>query len=120
MNPLEKALFQEETGTAEPLLCIRTKTRIDAGRWWRSVPVWLCVAGDELTMFAVARRRYFERSAIADCGASHYNHASGELVVEPAEQLRLSRFAMSPREALSILNFIKNYDKQTLTKTTKC
>ena len=55
---------------------------IDAGRWWRKTPVWLCVLDKELLMLAVARRRHAERIAIADCQASHYSHATGELVIE--------------------------------------
>ena len=57
-------------------------------------------------MLAVARRRYVARIAIADCPDSHYNHASGELVIEPGEALQFSRFKMSPREAIRILSIL--------------
>ena len=107
MNELEEKLLREETGGADPRLCIRTGTRIDAGRWWRRTPVWLCVVGDELILLAVARRRYFERVALADCQASHYSHATGELVVGPTERLRVHRLVLSPREALGVLDFLK-------------
>jgi hypothetical protein len=117
MNDLEKTLLDEETGGAAPRLCIRTGTRIDAGRWWRRVPVWLCMVGDELLLLAVARRRHVERMAIADCHASHYSHATGELVIEPSESLRINRFSLTPREALQVLNFLKKDYQQPITET---
>ena len=106
MNRLEQQLLREETGDAEPRLCLRSRARIDAGRWWRRTPVWLCVMENELCMLAVARRRYVARIALSDCTASHYNHATGELVIVPGESLRFSRFPVSPREALRILSFL--------------
>jgi hypothetical protein len=115
MNELELKLLREEIGDAEPSLCIRTGTKIDAGLWWRRTPVWLCVVGSELILLAVARRRYFERVSIADCHASHYSHAVGELMIKPAESLRLHRFAVSPAEAIRVLDFLKKTsDDRTL------
>ena len=102
MNELEKQLFEQQLGGAEARLCIRSRARIDAGRWWRSTRVWLCVVGEELVMLAVARRRYFARVALADCGESHYHPLTGEFVIEPAGDLRFSRFPVSPREALQL------------------
>ncbi len=118
MNALEKKLLDEETGGAEPRLCIRTGTRIDAGRWWRRVPIWLCMVGDELLLLAVARRRHVERVRMADCHASHYSHATGELVIEPGDSLRFNRFTLSPREALQVLSFLNKDQKQPITDTT--
>lgn len=106
MNALEKQLLSEETGGAEPLLCVRSRTRIDAGRWWRKTPVWLCIARNQLILLAVARRRYLERVALADCLPSHYCHATGELVIETRAALRFNRLALSPREALTILEVL--------------
>ena len=103
MNELETQLLRETVGDAEPSLCIRSGARIDAGRWWRRTPIWLCIVGGELVMLAVARRRYLEKVALADCAASHYSHATGELVIEPVENLRFNRFRLSPREAIQIL-----------------
>lgn len=107
MNGLESALLKELTGGAEPKLLLRTRTRIDAGRWWRSNPIWLCITADELILFAVARRRYTERIPLADCQASHYAHSTGELVIDPTESLRIKRLSLTPREALNALDFLK-------------
>jgi hypothetical protein len=106
MTPTESALLKELTGGAEPKLLLRTRTRIDCGRWWRRNPVWLCITADELLLFAVARRRYNERVPIADCHASHYAHTTGELVIDPSGSLRINRLSLTPREALNVLDFL--------------
>lgn len=107
MTPTESTLQTELTDGAEPKLLLRTRTRIDAGRWWRRNPVWLCITANELILFAVARRRYAERAPLADCHASHYAHATGELVIDPTETLRIKRLSLTPREALNALDFLK-------------
>ena len=107
MNWREQQLLREEVGDVKPSLCIRSRARIDAGRWWRRTPVWLCVVANEIVMLAVARRRYFAKKPISECSDSHYNHATGELVIAPGEDLQLSRFPLSPRDALAILKFFK-------------
>ena len=106
MNHKERQLLQDEVGSAEPRLVVLSKAKIDTGLWWRRTPVWLCVVGDQLVMVSVARRRYIERVAIADCPSTHYNHASGELVIEPGGDLRVSRFPMSPGNAIRLLEII--------------
>jgi hypothetical protein len=106
MTQIESALLKELTGGAEPKLLLRTRTRIDAGRWWRSNPIWLCITVDELILFAIARRRYTERVPLADCQASHYAHSTGELVIDPTESLRIKRLSLTPREALNALDFL--------------
>lgn len=103
MNELEKQLLRETVGDAEPRLTVRSKTLIDTGRWWRRSPMWLCVMADELMMLAVSRRRYVARLPLEGSEGSHYCHTSGELVVEPGEELRVNRFRVSPREALELL-----------------
>lgn len=107
MNPTESALLKELTGGAEPKLLLRTRTRIDCGRWWRRTSVWLCITASELILFAVARRRYSERVALTDCQSSHYAHSSGELVIDPTESLRIRQLSLTPREALNTLDFLK-------------
>lgn len=104
MNEIETQLFRDECGDAEPKLLVCTKTRIDAGRWWRPTRTWLCVMENELVMLAVSRRRYVVRVPLSDCAESHYCHATGELVIGPVEGLRVDRFRLSPREALAALS----------------
>ncbi len=106
MNEKEKKLLLEATGGAEPILCLKTKTRLDAGRWWWHAPVWLCVTHAELILFAVARRRYLERVALKDCAESSYCAATGQLLLAPVEGLEVSRLALSPAEALQVLRLL--------------
>ena len=113
MNSRERQLLREEVGDAEPRLCLRTKAKIDAGRWLRNSRAWLCVMEDELIVLAVARRMYFSRIPLSECQGTHYNHATGELVIEPGETQQFSRFRMQPRDALSILKLLKS-EKQLL------
>lgn len=111
MNELELKLLRDETGGAEPDLCIRTGTMVDTGRWWRRSTVWLCVTNNDLIMLAVARRRFFARIALRDAGASRYHHPSGELVIEPGEALPLRHFKLTPGDALRILDIIHTASK---------
>lgn len=106
MNQLESALLTELTGGAEPKLLLRTRTRIDCGRWWRTTPVWLCITDSELILFAVARRRYTERVPLADCSTSYYAPSNGTLVINPTESLRIKHLSLTPREALNALSFL--------------
>jgi hypothetical protein len=108
MNDLEQALLRQEAGGVEPTFVLRSRSKIDAGRWWQGTPVWLCVMADELLMLSVSRRRYVERVALAACRDTHYCHATGQLVIEPGEELTFSRFKMSPREALKMLSVFKS------------
>ena len=111
-------LLQQEIGNASPDLVIRSKAKIDTGLWcWRS-PMWLCVVGDELSMLAVSRRRYFARKRLAECAQSHYNHATGEFVIDPGEDLQFSQFPMPPRDALRLLEYFKKSKSKPLSPTT--
>ena len=110
--------MREEVGGTDILLRVCTRTGIDAGRWWRRVPLWLCATSGELVILAVGRRRFCERAAIADCGQTHYNHASGELVIGPAEHLSIPHLRMEPSQALQVIEFLKSQNATTKTQTT--
>lgn len=113
MNAKAKRLFHEEMGGTDPELVIRSKARIDVGRWWWKASLWVCVAGGELVMLAVGRRRYFARRAISECRDSFYNHATGEFVVVPGEDLTIQKFPLSPRDALKIFEYLKPRENLT-------
>ena len=112
MNPPEQQLLRELCGPVEPVLCLRTATRVDTGRWWKRSPLWLCIVGNELLTLAVARRRFVGRIPLAECANSHYHHASGQLVIAPGESLPVSRFSMPLRDALRMLTHLQIADKQ--------
>lgn len=107
MNDLESLLLDELTDGADPELLLRSRTRVDAGRWWRRNSVWICITKSELILFAVARRRHVERVPLDLCRSSHYAAMSGELVIDPVESLRIKHLALTPREALKVLHFLK-------------
>lgn len=104
MTPLETSLLHEACGGREPRLLLRTRTRVDAGRWWRTSPLWLAIDGNDLVLFAVARRKYLDSVPLADCHASQYIHSSGQLMIGPTEQLRINQIALTPGEALLVLD----------------
>ena len=106
MNELELQLLRETVGDDEPTLCLQSQAKIDAGRWWRKTPLWICVVGEQLVLLAVARRRYAEKIDIAECPDSYYNPATGELVIEPYEKLRYKRIKLSPRQAIQVLKIL--------------
>lgn len=106
MNQLEEALLDELTDGAEPKLLLRSRSRIDAGRWWLRNPVWICITENELILFAVARRRYVERVPLSLCKSSHYAAAMGVLVIDPAENLRIKHLSLTPRESLDVLDYL--------------
>ena len=107
LNKLEDALLKSVIGDREPRLVLRSDTRIDAGRWWLRTPLWVCVTEEEVVVLAAARRQYLQRWCVAECRRSHYCHGTGELVIESAGDGECDRLAMSPTDALQVLEAIK-------------
>ena len=104
MNELETALLQSVVGDVAPRLSLQTNTRVDAGGWVKKcVPAWLCVMDDQWVVLAVGKRRYVQVVSLNECAESYYCAASGTLVLAPTEDLELNRLAMSPADALKIL-----------------
>lgn len=96
-----------ETGSpADPMLCLRSHTHVDAGSWIRKAPVWLCVTEDRVVVIVAGRRRHVASVPRAACRASRYDHATGEVVIEPGDAIRFDRLAFAPREALRILHLL--------------
>lgn len=106
MTDREKLLLGTVCGDAEPRLCVRSEHKIDAGRWWRRTPLWVCVTDSHLLVLAVGRRRYIENVPLAECRESRYCHASGELVLAPVENVQFARIRMKPRDALAVMKAI--------------
>ncbi|MDT8390926.1 MAG: hypothetical protein RRC34_10505 [Lentisphaeria bacterium] len=103
MNQIEKQLLNELAPGGSPSLVLRSGTRIDVGRWWWPRRLWLCIAGNDLIMLAAGRRHYVARKSLSACRNSYYCQATGQLVIEPGDDLTFSRFKLSPREALKLL-----------------
>jgi hypothetical protein len=106
MNNVEKAVLQHEVGDVSPHLSIRSATRVDAGRWWRPVPLWLLVLDDQLVLLAAGRRRFVGRIPFSEAGESHYDYQKGELVIAPCEELPVNHIAIKASEAIRVLRFL--------------
>lgn len=106
MNDKESDLLDELTNGVEPELLLRTRTRIDTGRWWLKNPIWICITKSELILFAVSRRRYFERVPLENCRTSHYAAITGQLVIDPVESLRFKHLSITPKQALDVLKYL--------------
>ena len=107
MNRREPALLQAEIGDVTPRLCLRTDTRVDVGGWIRNAPAWLCLTAEHVIVLAAGRRPYSQAIPLAEAAASTYCHASGTLVIAPTETLKIHRLAMSPADAIRVLNEMK-------------
>jgi len=102
-----RELLRESLGAdGEPAVCLRSDTRVDAGSWLRRSPVWLCITPDRVTVLVAGRRRHVARVARSSCAGSRYDHATGEVVLEPGDPLRFYRLAFPPRQALEVLRLL--------------
>jgi hypothetical protein len=107
LPPEARDLLRAETGREDdPLLCLRSDTHVDAGSWLTKTPVWLCITEDRVAVVVAGRRHHVASVRRAECKASRYDHATGEVVIEPGEALRFDRLAFQPREALRILHLL--------------
>jgi len=61
------------------------------------------VTQNEVILLSVARRRYLERVPVTACSESSYCAATGEVLLAPVEGLEVRRLALSPAEALQVL-----------------
>lgn len=116
MNPAERSVLAKAIGSQAPRLMLRSSTKVDTGRWWNPSRLWLCVHDQEILLLAASRREHLESIPLRECIKSHYCHTNGVLVLEPAEQLRFSRIALAPADALSVLHLIEQ--GQTTNPTT--
>ena len=108
----ENALLDESLGRASPALLLRTKTRIDTGRWWRRSALWLCVTHAEMLLFAASKRRYVQRIPLADCKESTYCHTSGAMLLQPSDLWRFHTIDLPPTDAVAVLQHIGQSTKQ--------
>jgi hypothetical protein len=106
LNRLEQQLLRDTVGNSSPRFILRTRTRVDTGRWTRRSPLWLCIMEDEIVLLSVGRRRYLQRRPLEDCRESHYNAARGGLVIAPGDGLRFPCLEMPVADALKALDFI--------------
>jgi hypothetical protein len=120
MDNKERELLTEEAGEdIEPRLSLRSQTKVDTGGWFGSTPLWLAVSEDEIFVLANGKRPYFERVSLQDCNETHYNPATGEIIIAPTEGLICNQLAFSPSEAMELLQTLGIEESQWTHKVTQ-
>ena len=85
---------------------LKTHSKVDVGTWFFKRRVWACLLGDELLLFARGRQPYVERVPFDRLQRSEYNHVTGEVMLAPADGLRVGHLKMPPLEGLHLLAHI--------------
>ena len=120
MDNKERELLNEEAGEdIEPRLSLCSQTKVDTGGWFGSTPLWLAVSEDEIFVLANGKRPYFERVSLQDCNETHYNPATGEIIIAPTEGLIFNQLAFPPSEAMEILKTLGIEESQWTHKITQ-
>jgi len=104
----EAALLEAELGATPPRLLLRSKARVDTGRWLGKSPIWLCLTETDILLFAANKRRYVQRMPIRDCKDTLYCHTSGALLLQPSDQWRFNTIALPPVDAVEVLQHLHN------------
>jgi len=87
-------------------LHILTRTRVDVGSWICKRRVSAYVVERNLLLVAPGRRPHVENVPFDSLQDSLYNHVTGEVVLGPAEGVKVTRLRMSPLEARRLLESI--------------
>ena len=93
-------------------LLVRTRTRVDVGRWLGWGRVWLACLADSVVEFVPGRGNYAALEGYDRLRESTYNHVTGELLLVPAPGLDLFRLAVSPTDGRQILAQILHGEPQ--------
>jgi hypothetical protein len=103
MSSAERALAQSALGASEVFVLLGTTSRVDVGGWLRGGRVWAAALADRLVLFAAGERPYCEELPYARLRGSVYNPVTGELVLAPAEEARVTRLRLSPLDGYQML-----------------
>ncbi|MFO7870462.1 MAG: hypothetical protein R6V03_03405 [Kiritimatiellia bacterium] len=82
---------------------LRTGTRADVGSWLCKRRVWACVTTEELIVFGAGKKPVTDRAPLRSLTGSRYNHVTGELLLAPAEELKIRTLKLPPVEGFRIL-----------------
>ncbi len=119
----QRATAEEVLAGAEVFFIVRTGTKTDVGSWLGPGRACACALADELLLFApkwdpraglfwlvtlagklgLRMPPYVERIPFGELRRSSYNHVTGELVLAPAEGVRVRRLKMSPLDGYQLL-----------------
>ena len=92
----------------DPLLAVRSRTRLPTGLPLWPQRVWLVLQGGQLVLLAAGRRPLQAAAPLSDLSDSRYNHVTGELLLAPGPTLPVHAIRISPLQADEILRRIAN------------
>ncbi len=95
-----------EARNSDVSFCVCTRTRVDVGSWICKRRVWVYVLDGYLLLMARGRRPLIENVPFDQLRDSLYNHVMGEVVLGPAQGVKVTRLRMSPLEARKLLRFV--------------
>ncbi|MBI2192491.1 MAG: hypothetical protein HYU36_10960 [Planctomycetes bacterium] len=103
LETAERQLAEELLGSHPIFLFFRTETRADVGRWFSRGRVAAAATDRDLVLFAAGPRPYAEAIPFTNLHRSLYNHVTGELILAPAREVRLTRIQISPADGYQLL-----------------
>ena len=104
----EKELLEKHRGGDGIFLVVKTGTRVDTGGWLRKRRVWVFVFSGEFVLLAGGRKSYVEKIPFGRLGETRYNHVTGELVLAPADGMRVRKVRVSPLEGYQMLAQVRS------------
>lgn len=103
MKQAERNLLAELCGADEILLILKTDSIVDVGGWFVRGHLWACTTRRDLNLFASGRKPAFQKTPLASLRQSLYNHVTGEVVLAPDRELRLTRVQVAPLDGYQLL-----------------
>jgi len=110
LSTREKALMMEGLKGEEAAWLVRTRTKVDVGLWFRRRKVWCCLARQRLLLFAQGKTPVVCDIPVEQLRKTRYNHITGELILSPAEGVRVRCLRMPPLDAFELLSQVRDDD----------
>jgi hypothetical protein len=103
MTAEERRLLEEICPNAGILALWQSDSDADVGYWFIRRQVWICAGQRELTLLACGRRPFIQQVPFTHLRKSLYNHVTGELVLAPPEELKMSRIKLPALAGYQVL-----------------
>jgi hypothetical protein len=107
LSPSDPRLAGDDVGPGDAAFAVTTGTRVDVGRWFRRERVRVRVLEDQVLLLAPGTRPYVQSVPFGALRESRYNHVTGEVVLAPAEDVKVGTLRMSPLDASRFLALLK-------------
>lgn len=99
----ERRLLDEICPNTGVLALWQSDSDADVGYWFVRRRVWICAGPRELTLLACGRRPFIQQVPFSHLRKSLYNHVTGELVLAPEEELKMSRVKLPALDGYQVL-----------------